>query len=57
MWVLYQTITDEMTGKKHEATYGFYDLRKKEGYVWLERVIIDGKEYPSSQLFYFVQGL
>lgn len=54
LFILHQQRKDELTGKTHKASWGFYDLRKKQGCIWLERVIIDGQEYPSNQLFYLV---
>jgi hypothetical protein len=54
MVVLHQQTKDEMTNKTHTVKWGFQDLRKKQGCVWLERVILDGQEYPTAQLFYLV---
>lgn len=50
-WVLTQKRTDHVTGEKHEMLYAFYDLRSSKGYTWLERLVIDKKNYPASQLW------
>jgi len=51
VWVLYQNFKDEVSGKKHKILYAFYDLRSEKGYVWLERVIVDGHDLPASDLW------
>lgn len=53
-WVINQKFKDNLTGVKHELYYAFHDLRAQQGYVWLERVVVDKQEYPSSQLAYLV---
>ena len=54
IWVLTQKRTDHLTGKKHEMLYAFHDLRSSEGFTWLNRLLIDKKEYPASELYNLV---
>jgi len=51
---LYQNNKDQATGETHKIVYVFYDLRQKRGNIWLERVVIDKQDYPSSKLIYLV---
>ncbi|MBP7509289.1 MAG: hypothetical protein KA807_15860 [Prolixibacteraceae bacterium] len=50
LWLLEQSVSDNVTRKKHKFQWAFYDLRKDKGYIWLERVVINGKDFPSAQL-------
>jgi hypothetical protein len=54
LFMLHQTTKDEMSGKQHKVLWGFKDLRKDRGCIWLDRVLIDNEEVPSSQLMYLV---
>ena len=54
VWILTQKNKDNVTGVKHEILYAFYDLRSKEGYIFLDRVVIDQQDYPAAQLFYLI---
>lgn len=54
---LHQKNKDQATGKTHKAIWVFYDLRQKQGNIWLERVVIDKQDYPSSQLVYLVMQI
>jgi hypothetical protein len=54
VWMCSQKKNDDMTGKRNDIKYAFYDMRKTKGYVWLERVVINGEDFPSNQLYYLV---
>ena len=54
---LHQNNTDLATGETHKVVWVFYDLRQKQECMWLERVVIDQKDYPSSQLSYLVMQM
>ncbi len=51
---LHQNNKDHATSKTYKAVWVFYDLRQKQGNIWLERVVINDRDYPSKQLFYLV---
>lgn len=57
MWVLFNDTKDPITGKKISIAYGFYDLRDSRGHIWLERIVINGEDYPHNNMFYFVSKI
>lgn len=57
VWVLYHNFKDEVSGERHKILYAFYDLRSKEGYAWLERVLVDGEDYPTPELIYLAMRI
>ena len=57
LWVLKQTIEDDMTGEKSKIHWGFYDNTNTEGFVLLSRIIVDGQEVPQSQFLYYVMSI
>lgn len=57
LWMCSQKNKDVMTGKSNDIKYAFYDMRKSKGYIWLERVVINGQDFPSNKLFALVVKL
>ncbi|OPY84791.1 MAG: MORN repeat protein [Syntrophorhabdus sp. PtaU1.Bin153] len=57
VWICSQMNTDVMTGKTANAKYAFHDLRSTQGFVWLDRVVVNGQDIPSGQLMYVLFAL
>lgn len=56
-WILTQDYQDPQSGARNLNNFVFYDLRARQGYVWLEQVSSGRDTYPSAQLYYLVVQL
>ena len=55
LWVLTQNAKDVLTEEKHQARYAFRDLTATNGFVWLDRAVIDKTPYPTGRLIDLVE--
>lgn len=51
LWILEQSVSDNVTGRNHKYQWAFYDLRNEKGFILLDRIVIDGKDFPRPQLY------
>lgn len=56
-FLIRQESTDIATEEVTKVTWVFFDLRKDKGYIWLERAVFNGQDYPSENLRYLVGNM
>ena len=57
LWIFVVNKTDELTDEKTEIIFSFVDLRKTKGYILLNRILFNGNDIPSNQIFTTVMRL
>lgn len=56
-FLIRQEIKDIATEEVTKVVWVFFDLRKDKGYIWLERAVFNGQDYPSENLSYLVGNM